>query len=179
VRKLHGLIAPAGHDGFEFDYARNVIFHHNKTIALSPHEADILRVLLNNRARPTPIETLIKRVYGAKEPDAAAISIRVAIHSLRRKLRETGVMITAEPRIGYEIDTSSIPELNRRLADKVLLALNLARSSEEHEVAHHLEKALALAEARRQDWPAESLVSQEGHPCKTPRSDRAAGGSGT
>jgi DNA-binding winged helix-turn-helix (wHTH) protein len=166
VRKLRGLIAPAGHDGFEFDYAHNVIFYHNKTIALSPHEADILRVLLNNRARPTTIATLIKRVYGASEPDAAAISIRVAIHSLRRKLRETGVMITAEPRVGYEIDVSSIPDLNRRLYDKILVALNLARSSEEHEIGQHLEKALALAEARRQVWPdrAESPAPPENSP---------------
>jgi DNA-binding winged helix-turn-helix (wHTH) protein len=145
-------IETASHEGFEFDYNHNVIFYHGKVIRLSPHEADILRVLLNNRARPTPIGVLIQRVYGASEPDAAAVSIRVAIHSLRKKIQETGMSIRAEPKVGYEIDATHIPELNRRLTDKILVALNLARSTEEPEVAGLLEKALELAEVKRTKW---------------------------
>lgn len=150
--KLLGRLAPPEDPGFEFDYVHNVLYFYDNVITLSPHESDILRVLLNNRARPTPLETLIRRVYGVNEPDAAATSIRVAIHSLRRKIRETGMQITSEPRVGYEIEASHIPELNRRLTDKILLALNVARSSEEHEIASHLEKALTLAEAKRRIW---------------------------
>jgi len=154
VPKLLGRLAPPDDHGFEFDYVHNVLYCYDKVIALSPHESDILRVLLNNRARPTPLETLIRRVYGVNEPDAAATSIRVAIHSLRRKIRETGMQITSEPRVGYEIEASHIPELNRRLSDKILLALNVARSSEEHEIASYLEKALTLAETKRRTWLA-------------------------
>ena len=102
-------------------------------------------MLLNNRARPTPIGSLIQKVYGANEPDAAAVSIRVAIHSLRKKIQPTGMVIKAEPRVGYEIDASHIPELNRRLPDKILMALNLALATGELEIAKFLEAALGLA----------------------------------
>ena len=152
MRNFDRIVSVASHDGFEFDYNHNVIFYAGKVIRLSPHEADILRVLLNNRARPTPIGVLIQKVYGANEPDAAAVSIRVAIHSLRRKIHETGMSIRAEPKVGYELDTSQVPELNRRLNDNILVALNLARASDEHGVASHLEAALELAEAKRQKW---------------------------
>ncbi len=148
----HALVEEAEHKGFEFDYNRNVIFHDGQVIRLTPHEADILRVLLNNRARPTPIGSLIQRVYGANEPDAAAVSIRVAIHSLRKKIAVTGMTIRAEPRVGYEIEASHIPELNRRLNDKILLALNLANATDEKEIARHLELALSIAETKRQKW---------------------------
>ena len=137
---------------FDFDYNRNSIVYNGTIIKLSPHEADILRVLLNNRARPTPIGTLIQRVYGANEPDAAAVSIRVAIHSLRKKVRETGMTIRAEAKVGYEINAEHIPELNRRLHDKILIALNVARANEEHDIAEHLQIALELTTARREKW---------------------------
>ena len=152
MRNYHKMVNTASHDGFEFDYNHNVIFFGGKVIRLSPHEADILRVLLNNRARPTPIGVLIQKVYGANEPDAAAVSIRVAIHSLRKKIQETGMSIRAEPKVGYEIEASNVPELNRRLNDKILVALNLALATDELEVAAHLEAALELAEVKRQKW---------------------------
>jgi DNA-binding response OmpR family regulator len=97
----HKITSTPNHNGFEFDYSHNVIFFGGKVIRLSPHESDILRVLLNNRARPTPIGVLIQRVYGVNEPDSAAVSIRVAIHSLRKKkILETGMSIQVEPRVG-------------------------------------------------------------------------------
>jgi DNA-binding winged helix-turn-helix (wHTH) protein len=146
------LAGDADYKGFEFDYNHNVIYYHGQLIRLTPHESDILRVLLNNRARPIPIGTLIQRVYGSREPDAAAVSIRVAIHSLRKKIKPTGMVIRAEPRVGYEIEATHIPELNRRLSDKILLALNLARATEEKEIARHLEQALSIAEVQREKW---------------------------
>jgi DNA-binding winged helix-turn-helix (wHTH) protein len=152
MAKPRKLVEAASHTGFEFDYDRNVIFFRGTVIHLSPHEADILQVLLSNRVRPTPIGTLIQRVYGACEPDSAATSIRVAVHSLRKKIEVTGMEIRAEPRVGYEIDASCIPELNRRLTDKIRVALDIARSSEEREIATHLQAALAMAEARRVRW---------------------------
>jgi DNA-binding winged helix-turn-helix (wHTH) protein len=155
--KPHKMVNTALHDGFEFDYNHNVIFFSRKAIKLSPHESDILRVLLNNRARPTPIGTLVQRVYGANEPDSATVSIRVAIHSLRKKIHETGLSIRAEPRVGYEIEATDIPELNRRLSDKILIALNMARSTDEPEVAAFLEQALSLAEVKREKWAKDGL----------------------
>ena len=147
-----GRVLADDRDVFEFDYNHNVIYFGGAAIMLTPHESDILRVLLNNRARPTPIGALIQRVYGVNEPDAAAVSIRVAIHSLRKKIKPTGMTIKAEPRVGYEIDSSHIPELNRRLPDRILIALNLALATEEPEIAKFLETALGMAENKRRKY---------------------------
>jgi DNA-binding winged helix-turn-helix (wHTH) protein len=176
----HKITSIPNHTGFEFDYNHNVIFFGGKVIRLSPHESDILRVLLNNRARPTPIGVLIQRVYGAHEPDSAAVSIRVAIHSLRKKILETGMSIQVEPRVGYEIEASHIPELNRRLNDKILVALNMARSSDEHEIVIHLEQALGLAEIKREKWlkDARSLLPAVAS-CVSPIEDRTSYPSGS
>ncbi len=142
------------HEDFEFDYTHNVIYFKGAAIRLTPHEADILMVLLNNRARTTPIGVLIQQVYGSSEPETAGASIRVSIHSLRRKLSETGIKIKAEPRVGYEIDVDAVPELNRRLSSKILLALNTAKASRESEIVELLRQAYEIAEARRRQWRA-------------------------
>src|ERR1700676_297878 len=138
-----------GHQDFEFDYARNVVYFKGDGIHLTPHEADILHILLNNRARTTPIEVLIQKVYGAMEPRTAPASMRVAMHSLRKKLRDTGLKIKAEARVGYEIDAAAFPELNRPLSDKILLAINTAKAAGEEAIAKQLQAAYEMAEIRR------------------------------
>jgi DNA-binding winged helix-turn-helix (wHTH) protein len=148
------LAEKASHQGFEFDYNHNVVYFKGEGIHLSPHEADILQVLLNNRARTTPLGVLIQQVYGSSEPETAAVSIRVSVHSLRKKLRDTGIKIKAEPRVGYEIDAEAVPELNRRLSDKILIALNTAKASGEKEIVEQLQLAYDLAETRRRQWLA-------------------------
>jgi len=146
------LADKAGHQDFEFDYNHNAVYFKGEVIHLSPHEADILQVLLNNRARTTPLGLLIQQVYGSSEPETAAVSIRVSVHSLRKKLLVTGIKIKAEPRVGYEIDAAAVPELNRRLSDKILIALNLAKGSGEREIADLLQTAYEMAELRRRQW---------------------------
>src|SRR5271155_320680 len=148
------LAETASHQGFEFDYNHNVVYFKGEGIHLSPHEADILQVLLNNRARATPLGVLIQQVYGSSEPETAAVSIRVSVHSLRKKLIDTGIKIKAEPRVGYEIDAGAVPGLNRRLSDKILLALNTAKASGERELVTLLQSAYDMAEARRRQWLA-------------------------
>jgi DNA-binding winged helix-turn-helix (wHTH) protein len=143
------LVRNASHQRFAFDYNRNVVFFQSGTIHLSPHEADILHLLLKNRARVTPMAVLIQQVYGVAEPDTAAISIRVAIHSLRKKLAVTGIKIKAEARVGYEIDVKDIPALDLGLSEKILSALNVAQASGVSEIANRLEAMLVeLAAAK-------------------------------
>jgi DNA-binding winged helix-turn-helix (wHTH) protein len=148
------LAEKPSHQDFEFDYNHNVVYFKGAAIHLSPHEADILQVLLNNRARTTPLGLLIQQVYGSAEPETAAVSIRVSVHSLRKKLQPTGIKIKAEPRVGYEIDAAAVPELNRRLSDKILFALNTAKASGEREIVAQLQIAYDMAEARRRQWLA-------------------------
>ena len=76
------LAEQASHQDFEFDYNHNVVYFKGRVIHLSPHEADILQVLLNNRARTTPLGLLIQQVYGSAEPETAAVSIRVSARML-------------------------------------------------------------------------------------------------
>jgi DNA-binding winged helix-turn-helix (wHTH) protein len=146
------LVSSAHHQGFEFDYDHNVVFFNGKVIHLSPHEADILQVLLNNRARVTPLAVLIQKVYGLDEPETAAGSLRVTIHSLRKKMHETGIKIRSAARVGYEVDAAIVPDLNRRLSDMVLMALNTAKASNEREIAAQLLRAYDLAETKRLQW---------------------------
>jgi DNA-binding winged helix-turn-helix (wHTH) protein len=140
------------HQEFEFDYSHNVVYFKGDGIHLTPHEADLLQILLHNRARTTPLGVLIQKVYGASEPQTANVSIRVAMHSLRKKLRDTGIKIKAEPRVGYEIDAEAIPDLNRRLSDKILIAINTAKASGEDAIAERLQAAYDMAEAHRRQW---------------------------
>ena len=140
------LVECATHERFEFDYDRNAIFFQSKLIRLSPHEADILHLLLLNRSRVVPLGTLIERVYGATEPETAPVSIRVAVHSLRKKLAKTGVKIRAEARVGYEIDVAAVPELSLGLKDKVLSALNVAKAAGKNDVVDRLQAVLKIVE---------------------------------
>jgi hypothetical protein len=64
------------------------------------------------------------------------------------------MVIRAQPGLGYEIDASMIPELNRRICDQILLVLNRARAAGEREIAAHLQAALAVAELKREKWLA-------------------------
>ncbi len=152
MRQKRRTAETASHRSFEFDHINNQIIYKRKVVRLSPHEADILRALLSNLAHPTSVDTLIHHVYGADQPQTAAISIRVAISSLRKKIFAAGMSIRPEHGVGYKIEAPHIPELNRRLSDKIGMALNLARETEEVEIAEHLEAAFAIAAIKRQRW---------------------------
>lgn len=142
------LVESVPHRRFEFDYNRNTVYFQSRVIRLSPHEADILHLLLLNRPRVVPLGALIERVYGASEPETAPVSIRVAVHSLRKKLVGTGIIIRAIARVGYEIDVDNVPEMNLGLKDKVLSALNVAKAAGETDVADRLQAVLQIVESR-------------------------------
>ena len=136
------LVSNSPHQRFAFDYNRNIVFFRSNVIHLSPHEADILQLLLKNRARVTPLAVLIRQVYGMTEPNTAATSIRVAIHSLRKKLAITGIKIRAEARVGYEIDVGDVPELDLGLSEKIFSAFNVAQALGTPEIAGRLQAML-------------------------------------
>jgi hypothetical protein len=141
------LVESAPHPRFEFDYDRNAVFFESTVIRLSPHESDILHLLLINRARVVPLSTLIERVYGGNEPETAPVSIRVAVYSLRKKLAPTGIRIRAEARVGYEIDMDNVPEMNLGLKDRVLSALNVAKAVGHRDAADRLLAVLRIVES--------------------------------
>jgi DNA-binding winged helix-turn-helix (wHTH) protein len=156
-------VEPVHSGGFEFDCDHNIIRSRGFKIRLSPHEAGILQVLLRNRARAVPIGSLIQQVYGSSTPENASVSIRVSVHSLRKKLCDTGISIKAKARVGYEVDTDMVPELNNRLSDKILVALNMAKALGECDIAEQLQVAYDKVEAGRREWLAspKRLLSKE------------------
>lgn len=137
---------------FAFDYDHNIVRFGGSEIRLSPYESDVLRILLRNRAGAIPIHQLVHQVYGSAAPDSAAVSIRVLVHALRKKLRHTGISITAEARRGYRIDSDVVPELSNELSDRILIALDTAKALGEFDVAECLQTAYDQVERERRDW---------------------------
>ena len=96
MRATHQVKQHVSSTGFVFNYGQNVIKVRGKAIRLSPHEADILHILLSAGGDATPLTALIEKVYGSFEPVSAEGSIRVAIHSLRRKLQRSDAQIKTQ-----------------------------------------------------------------------------------
>jgi len=145
------ITGSVGRATFEFDIAGNVIRVEGRSIELKPIETRILRILLNNRGQLTTTRSLARaRSGGAEAPSAAAIHDTLA--SLRRKLAGTGLEIKTNQRVGFEIHAFKVPELNRRLSDKILLAMNQALESGNKSIIEQLHVAWDLARESERLW---------------------------
>lgn len=140
-----------GESNFEFDTDGNVIRFQGRSIPLQPLETRILRILLNNRGQVTSVTSLSRSRRDVHEA-VSAEAVREAISSLRKKLAGTGLQINSCQSVGYEIHAFSVPELNRRLSDKVLLAMNQAAGSGSKALIEQLHVALQLAKERERQW---------------------------
>ncbi len=146
------IVGIAGPGRFTFDTERNLIVWRGLAIELSAQETHILRILFNNRGQTTTTKALIEGLPGAAASAVAAAAIRAAIASLRRKLAGTGIEIKPLQKFGYEIIAFKVPELNRRLSDRILLAMSQAVDTGNKEVAEQLHVALELAKESEQLW---------------------------
>lgn len=167
------LVEHTDRDEFALDYERNAVLHEGKVTHLSPHETDILYTLLNNRGRVTSMETLIRRVYGTCEPETAEMSIRVTIHSLRKKLLGTGIAIKSQAKLGYEIEAPNVPRSKQHLADKILLALNTAKTAGHWDISKHLQIALELIQAKENPRPRPTRRAEPLQPAGPLKSEMA------
>ncbi|HKO08166.1 MAG TPA: helix-turn-helix domain-containing protein [Alphaproteobacteria bacterium] len=145
------ITGTVGEKNFEFDIGGNVIRFQGRSIPLQPLETHVLRILLNNRGQVTSVTSLSRSRRGAREA-ASAESIREAISSLRQKLEGTGLQINSSQSVGYEIHAFNVPELNRRLSDKVLLAINQAAGSGNKALIEQLHVALQLSKESERQW---------------------------
>jgi len=145
------IAGSVGESNFEFDIGGNVIRFQGRTIPLQPLETRVLRILLNNRGQVTSVTSLSRSRRGVHEA-ASPESIHEAISSLRQKLEGTGLQINSCQSVGYEIHAFNVPELNRRLSDKVLLAINQAAGSGSQALIEQLHVALQLARERERQW---------------------------
>ena len=145
------ITGSVGESNFEFDIGGNVIRFQGRSIPLQPLETRVLRILLNNRGQVTSVTSLSRSRRGAHEA-VSAESVREAISSLRQKLEGTGLQINSCQSVGYEIHAFNVPELNRRLTDKILLAMNQASGSGSQALIEQLHVALQLAKERERQW---------------------------
>ncbi len=145
------ITGSVGERNFEFDIGDNVIRFQGRSIPLQPLETRVLRILLNNRGQVTSVTSLSRSRRGAREA-ASAESVQEAISSLRQKLEGTGLQINSCQSVGYEIHAFNVPELNRRLSDMVLLAINQAAGSGSQALIEQLHVALQLAKERERQW---------------------------
>ena len=148
MAKRKKIVGSIGERSFEFDVAGNAVRTQGKSIALQPIETHVLRTLLNGRGQLTTATSLAR----ARREAGSAAAVREAIASLKRKLAGTGLEIKAKARLGYEIDAFQVPELNRRLSDRILLAMNQAAAAGKTAVVDQLHVAWELAKESERQW---------------------------
>jgi DNA-binding winged helix-turn-helix (wHTH) protein len=151
VTRRKTITGRVGKADFEFDIAGNVIRVKGRSIALQPLETHVLRILLNNRGQITSARSLTRAQLGGRDAPSEAI-IDGVIASLHKKLTGTGLEIETNQNVGFEIHALKVPELNRRLSDKILLAMNQAIESGNKAIVKQLRVALVLAKECEQDW---------------------------
>ena len=145
------ITGTVGKADFEFDIAANVIRLQGRSIALQPAETHVLRILLNNRGQITTARSLTRaRLEGGLAPSAAVV--HDALAALQTKLTGTGLEIKTNQKVGFEIHAFKVPQLNRRLSDKILLAMNQALESGNKAIIEQLHVALELAKESERLW---------------------------
>ena len=84
----------------------------NKEISLTPTEYRLLCQLAGRRGQEVPVETLIEKVWGEGYLHCPDGLLKVHIHRLRRKLRETSAdahIVSGGPGRGYWLKVSKLP----------------------------------------------------------------------
>jgi two-component system KDP operon response regulator KdpE len=88
----------------KLDLAQREVTRHGQTVALTPTEYDILRVLARHHGRVVTHNKLIQEVWGHLEQDLH--TLRVNVSNLRRKIEDQParpVLLVTEPGVGYRL----------------------------------------------------------------------------
>jgi two-component system KDP operon response regulator KdpE len=104
----------AGPDGrlalgpVELDPVRREVHVAGNPVKLTPHEYELLKVLLSNQGRVVTRERILRAVWGLAYADAGQY-VHVYVSRLRRKLSDAGAgplaqpLFATEPGIGYRV----------------------------------------------------------------------------
>lgn len=88
----------------KLDLANREVTRHGQTVALTPTEYDILRVLARHHGKVVTHAKLIQEVWGHLEQDLH--TLRVNVSNLRRKIEDEParpVLLVTEPGVGYRL----------------------------------------------------------------------------
>jgi len=88
------------------DLVRHEVFLHDKLLAFTPKEYDLLRHFMVNRGKMLTHREILKKVWGAAHAEDTTY-LRVYIGQIRAKIEENPaapVLITTEPGIGYRME---------------------------------------------------------------------------
>ena len=103
----------------ELDPVRREVHVAGEPVRLTPHEYELLKVMLSNQGRVVTRQRLLRAVWGAAYADASQY-VHVYVSRLRRKLAEAGAgtmadrLFTTETGIGYRIaDAASLLDPGR------------------------------------------------------------------
>ena len=95
------------HDGLKVDLAARRVWVRKKEMHLSPHQYDLLAVLVRNAGRVVSQKQLIKEVWKGSE-ETTAESVRIFVHQLRHKIEPDPVRpkhLKTEPGVGYRLES--------------------------------------------------------------------------
>lgn len=81
----------------------NAIILRGKAIKVSPMQAEIMQVLVNQIYQVVKYEDLITKIYGVAEPETSDRVMYVQVCHLRKHLAETEWFIESVNRAGYRL----------------------------------------------------------------------------
>lgn len=79
----------------------NKIMSGGEIIQLSPREAEIAHILVEAMPLPVATERMLGRLYGGRPTDSAYDAFKVYIHTLRKKIAQTNLVIETLHRHGH------------------------------------------------------------------------------
>lgn len=104
VRRARGSDHPRLACGpLHYDAARRQFVLQNETLALSPREHAVLRVLIQRSGEPCSKQQILDRVF-SDEDDVSLDAVEVLIHRLRKRLEGRGIRVSTLRGMGYALE---------------------------------------------------------------------------
>jgi two-component system KDP operon response regulator KdpE len=97
------------HEGLKVDLSARRIWLNKKEVRLSPHQYDLLAVLVRHSGQVVSQKHLLKEVWG-EGSEATPESVRIFVHQLRHRIEPNPVRpkhLKTEPGIGYRLEAPS------------------------------------------------------------------------
>jgi two-component system response regulator TctD len=88
-----------------YDLASQRFTLHGESLALSPREFAVLRVLVQHTGEPMSKQQILERV-DSDDKDIQPEAVEVLVHRLRKRLEGCGVRVSTVRGLGYALETA-------------------------------------------------------------------------